>query len=407
MKLLVLTTSFPRWSGDTEGNFVYELSRRLKESAIVNVLAPHAPGLREHDNWDGILLQRVRYAPERLERLAYDGGILPNVRQHPWLVALIPVFVLTLLIASVRVVRARDIDVIHAHWLFPLGLIGVICKLAMPGRRLRVVCTSHGGDLYGLQGTLWTSVLRWTASRCDELAVVSSAMQVTARDRRIRVDARCMPMGVDARARFNPLEGTLRGSNEILFVGRLVDKKGVVHLVRALEKLAKSYPALRLTIVGSGPEKDRLSLEASRLGVLRRIQFEGRVPQELLPDYYRRATVFVGPSIVTPYGDREGLGLVFAEASACECPVVASNLDEIKDVVIDGETGLLFRSADETDLVAKLKCLLDSPENRTAMGLAGRAYVLRKFDWREVAHEYSALLSGCTNRRERARSRPP
>lgn len=359
----------------------------------VYILAPHGPGAKESEMWDGMLVRRFRYAPVKFETLAYGGGILPGIRRHPWRVALIPMFMVALLISAIRLIRANNIGVLHAHWLFPPGLIAVLCKMLMPSRNLRVVCTSHGGDLFGLRGAFWTGVLRWVASRSDELAVVSSAMLDTVRASRIRSKAVCMPMGVDARDRFYPLSKSERRNNELLFVGRLVDKKGVLHLVRAFKRLAKRYPELQLTIVGSGPEKGRLVQEASCLGLLERISFEGRVPQEGLSNYYCRATVFVGPSVVTTHGDQEGLGLVFAEASACECPVVASDLDSIKDVVIDGETGLLFRAADEEDLAAKLKILLDSPAQREAMGSSGRVHILRKFDWREVAQRYAALLS--------------
>ncbi|HEY0675481.1 MAG TPA: hypothetical protein VGD25_04670, partial [Immundisolibacter sp.] len=73
-RLLVLTSTFPRWVGDHEPPFVFELSRRLAQQFEVHVLAPHAPGAQLQETLDGVHVQRFRYAPEPLQQLAYDGG---------------------------------------------------------------------------------------------------------------------------------------------------------------------------------------------------------------------------------------------------------------------------------------------------------------------------------------------
>ena len=122
--LLVLTTTFPRWAGDHEPPFVYELSRRLGDDFDITGLAPHAPGAQKDEIMDGIRVRRFRYAPDRLEKLAYDGGIPTRLRLYPWLALLLPSFLLAQIGAALQLVRERNPAVIHAHWLLPGGLIG-------------------------------------------------------------------------------------------------------------------------------------------------------------------------------------------------------------------------------------------------------------------------------------------
>ena len=113
--LLVLTSTYPRWSGDPEPGFVHELARRLTDRFQVIVLGPHAPGAKTHEVLDDVEVIRYRYAPERLETLVNDGGIVTNLRLARWKLLLVPGFVLTQAWRAWRLIRTRNIDVIHAH----------------------------------------------------------------------------------------------------------------------------------------------------------------------------------------------------------------------------------------------------------------------------------------------------
>jgi glycosyltransferase involved in cell wall biosynthesis len=101
----------------------------------------------------------------------------------------------------------------------------------------------------------------------------------------------------------------------------------------------------------------------------------------------------VMPSVVTAEGDQEGLGLVMAEALACECPVVASDLPAIGDVIENGVTGLIARQADAHDLADKIVQVLRDPARAAGLARAGRASVLERFEWERVARGYSDLLA--------------
>jgi glycosyltransferase involved in cell wall biosynthesis len=124
------------------------------------------------------------------------------------------------------------------------------------------------------------------------------------------------------------------------------------------------------------------------LGLAQSVKFLGAIANEKLPECYRRATALVFPSIT-----EEGFGLVCVEALACECPVIATDLPAAREIVLDGETGLLFRTGDSDELTCKILALLDSPSLRQSMGRGGRKFVSQRFDWQIVAHRYADLLT--------------
>jgi glycosyltransferase involved in cell wall biosynthesis len=396
LRILVLTSTFPRWPADREPPFVFELCRRLAMANQVLVIAPHCRGAAAEERLgENLAVRRFRYAPASLESLAYEGGILEKLRSRRWRFLLVPFFLLGELVAAVRAVRSYRPDVIHAHWVVPQGVVALLATAVSPRkRRPAVVCTSHGADLFALRGPLAGQLKRWVARRAATLTVVSSAM--TARALRLGASperVHVMPMGVDARGRFAPMPSAQRAREELLFVGRLAAKKGVRHLLHAFALVRERLPAVRLTIVGGGPLEAELRAEANALGLDRHVVFAGAVPNEDLAMYYRRAAALVMPSVVAADGDQEGLGLVIGEALACECPVVASDLPAIRDLIEDGVTGVLSRQADVPDLANKIIYLLSDPVRASRLARDGRALVLARFDWQSVGQRYEELLS--------------
>lgn len=386
LRVLVLASTFPRWGGDTTPPFVFELCRRLARDHAVTVLAPHAPGAARHEVMDGVRVVRYRYGPDALERLAYDGGILPRLARQPWLALLIPVFVLAQLVAIFRL--RRDADVIHAHWVLPQGLLA-----ALAGRR-PLLCTAHGGDLFGLRSRLAGRLKRWTLRRVDRLAAVSETLADAAVAGGVDPAALVVaPMGVDLQHRFTPAEEGPAPGKTLLFAGRLVAKKGVDVLLEALPAVLDRHPDARLTVVGDGPERATLQTLAARLGVDSAVAFTGSVPNETLPARLRAARVVVFPSRIAADGDREGFGLVAVEAMGCGAAVVGSDLPAMREFLHDGETGLVAPAGDPQALAAAVIRLLDDPGLCARLGAAGRSFVAARYDWAVVTDTYAGLLA--------------
>lgn len=394
-RLLVLASTFPRWAGDAEPRFVLDLCRGLLRYFDVHALAPHIAGSQRREVLEGVTVHRFRYAPERLETLAYQGGMLSRLRRNPFRALLLPAFLLAMIMAGARLLRAGGFTAIHAHWLVPQGLAAVLIR-RMGGRApCRLVCTSHGGDLFALNGAIWRGLKSWILARCDAVTVVSQAMAAEAAKIRPQDGAvpEVIPMGTDLRDRFTPSETAPRNPDELLFVGRLVEKKGLTHLLDAMAAISSQIPGARLLIAGDGPLRQPLERRAIRTGLGDSVTFLGAVPQSRLPALYRRAAVAVFPFVVARDGDQEGLGLVVIEAMGCGCPVVASDLPAVRDAIKPHATGWLVSPANAKELAETLIQVLHLDiEQRDTVAARARDHVLDRFHWDSVAARYANLL---------------
>jgi glycosyltransferase involved in cell wall biosynthesis len=386
--LLVLASTYPRWRDDPEPGFVHELARRLAGAFEVTVVTPGAPGALPRETLDGVRVIRYRYAPAHWQTLVHHGGIVTNLKRSPWKLLLVPGFVLGQWLAARRALRRFRPAAIHAHWLVPQGWVA----RAVARGRVPYLLTSHGADLFALRGALFARLRRWATAGAAAVTVVSEAMRRQVAAESPAAEVRVMAMGVDAERRFVPDAGVAREPDELLFVGRLVEKKGLRHLIEALPAILAARPGARLTVAGFGPEREALERLARERGVEARVHFLGAVAQERLPALYRRATLFVAPFVTAAGGDQEGLGLVAAEAMACGCPVLAGDVPGIRDLV-GAETGVIVPAADHAALAAAIVALLADPASRARLAERGRAHVLANYAWEAVAARYGRLLA--------------
>src|SRR5690606_22407170 len=174
--LLVLASTYPRWAADPEPGFVHELARRLTNRFHVTVLCPHAPGATERETMDGVDVIRYRYAPQAWETLVNDGGIVTNLRRAKWKYVLVPGFIFVQAWMAWRLCRRHRVDVIHAHWLLPQGLVAALMARLL-GRHVAFVVTSHGADLYALHGRVLDGLKRFVGRKASFVTVVSNAMR--------------------------------------------------------------------------------------------------------------------------------------------------------------------------------------------------------------------------------------
>lgn len=393
-KVLVLTSTFPRWKNDSEPAFVFELSRRLLSVFDVTVIAPRATGSVDQEIMDGLKVIRFPYFFRRWENLAtHSGGILNRLRANPFNHLLVPLFLLGQLLALIRLLRNERFDLIHAHWLIPQGFIAVL-GIMLSGQSIPLLCTSHGGDLFALKGRAFQRLKRWVMDRSAALTVVSNAMQKTVVEMGVDLEkVEVMPMGVDLKGLFTPDPYVQRKSDELLFVGRLVEGKGIEMLLEAMPGLLEKKPDIRLLVAGAGPLEEGLRESVRKLNVSENVDFLGMVKQSLLPDYYRRATLAVFPYMLTKNGVQEGFGLVVVEAMGCECPVIAGDLPAIHDSIAHEENGLLVPSGKSEALADTILRALNDPDLRLKLAAEGRKRVVGKFDWEAIALKYAEICN--------------
>jgi len=204
-------------------------------------------------------------------------------------------------------------------------------------------------------------------------------------------------MGVDLKKRFVPAKSR-RNKDYLLFVGRLVKKKGLQYLIHALPLILKRHPQVYLQIAGDGPEKRKLKRECENLGISDHVRFLGALKNEDLPILYQTSNVVVFPSVISDDGDREGFGLVLVEALGCECATVTTDLPAMQDIIINGKTGLVVSQKSVQQLSEKIICLLDDQKLRHLLGTKGRRFVSKRYDWSIIEQKYVDLIESMTSR---------
>lgn len=294
-----------------------------------------------------------------------------------------------------RRLEAVGAELVHAHFAVDA------CAALAVRRRLKVpmMVTLHGYDVMSEDAAFGAlcegrAYLRGRQALWDEARVfvcVSEWIRKKALKRGFPEEKLWVhPIGIDVEA-FRP--AARAKESLVLFVGRLVEKKGCEYLLRAMRRVEEQMPEARLVVVGDGPLRESLQAEARGL---RRCEFVGAAAAEQVREWMRRAAVVAVPSVVAANGDTEGMCLVALEAQAMEVPVVAFRGPGIE--VVDGETGLLVPERNAGALAEALVSLLRFESVAARMGAAGRARVERLFDLRRqtalLEDKYDEVLRG-------------
>ncbi|NEM90090.1 glycosyltransferase [Galbitalea soli] len=383
-RLLVLASTFPARLDDGIPAFVLDLARQEAIDYEVTVLTPRVPGAPRRERMAGVDVERFAYFPRRWERLA-DGAILDNLRKTRSLWLQLPFLVLAQAIAVRRAIRRLRPDVIHAHWILPQGF-----SARLASRRIPLLVTLHGADVYALRSAPFRRMKRWVldgAARVttvnDQMATMIAAWGVDTRR------TSTIPMGVPldeviAARRSAPPQAA--GPAHLVVVGRLVEKKGFAVLLEALREHVTDRD-WRLTIVGDGPERERLERLATGLPVT----FTGQQGRHRVLAEIASCELFLLPSITAASGDQEGLPVVLLEAAALGTAIVAADLPGINEVVIDGVTGSLVPSGDAAALGAAIDRLLRDPVARASFAAAAAA-VAQGYSTESIGARYRAVL---------------
>ena len=357
MKVLFITRKFPPSTGGME-RVAYELSQHLSKLTDIVLI-----------KWGG-----------------------PN----KWLPFILPFF----LLRSVWALSTRRIDVIYLQdgLLAPLGLA---LKVIF---RKRTAITIHGLDIT-YKNRLYQLIVPRCVCKLSRVICISNATKDACIARGIKAgkiivipdgiaDEFYMDSDKDIlrKALSDKIKIGLSGKKVLLSVGRLVERKGIHWFVENVMPLLKDSGCVYL-IAGSGIYADKVREAIDRTGLKDIIFMLGTVDNETLKYLYNSANVFIMPNIPVE-GDMEGFGVVALEAASCGLLVVASDLEGIRDAILDGESGYLIEADNATKYHDVIVRIIDEDEFKVKMGSAARGFTLSNYGWDKIAQEYFRIIGG-------------
>ena len=404
MKILVLTSSYPKYPGDTTAPFIQSITHALAARGHqLTVVLPARADLGPASA-PRVSFEAYRYAPTRsLQVFGYAEALHGDVtvRRSTYLVS--PLALASGTTRMMLEVRHGGYDLVHAHWVVPNG------AMALPAAWLGgvpLVVSLHGSDVFlSEKKFLFRRAARFTFRRAA--AATACSNDLAERSQRLGAPSRpqTIPYGVDTEQFRGPSEESVKlrkklglGTDQpmVLAVGRLVHKKGFEVLVEALPDLVAAHSDMRVVIAGSGDLEKTLFERAAHAGVSGNLMLVGNVLRDELPAYYGAATVTAVPSMHDDAGNVDGLPNVMLEALASGSPIVASAVAGIPQAVSQGKEALLVPERDPKALADSILELLRSPERRNALGTRAREKARSVFDWGRVGEQFEDVFRSVT-----------
>lgn len=374
MRVLILNYEFPP-AGGGAGFATMNIGRELVELGVdVDVLTAVINKERDGDLIHGMRVSRV----SSWRKGIHDCG-LAGAYSYTAFAAMKR--------RQLHKVRRYDLE----HYFFSLPT-GAITLTPLAGRAPPYIVSLRGSDVPGYDPFNTTlerlhKVLRPVTRRiwrkASRVIALSHALKETATITSPEIDFRVIPNGIDI-SKFCPkqvLGETSAGSPlRLLTVARLLERKGIQHL---LEAIGRPFPLdVELKVIGTGSYQEALKRQAVEFGVSEYVEFKGFIDRDSLPAHYREADLFVLPS------QTESFGLVFAEAMATGLPVLATRVGGIPELIRSGTEGILVNPESPAEIREVLEHLMQNRALLAEMGAAGRRRIEEKYTWRSVAREY-------------------
>lgn len=280
-------------------------------------------------------------------------------------------------------------DIVHAHYASGYGLLGAVLNFHP------YIISAWGSDVYNFprKSVVHRKILQYSLSKADYICSTSHIMvgeiKKYVNGKKIVVT----PFGVDCE-KFKP-SGIAKNPSEIVIgtVKSLEEAYGIEYLIKAFHVLVKKHvnKNLKLLIIGDGPLKLKLENLTKKLLINNLTSFIGNVPNDLVPVYLNKLSIYVSVS------NFESFGVAAIEASSCGVPVVVSNVGGLPEIVKNNVTGFIVppRSGEET--AKAVERLITDPGLRDIMGIAGRKFVLENYEWNKTAISMEQLYEKVIN----------
>ena len=275
-----------------------------------------------------------------------------------------------------RVIKKYKPDIVHAHAASSYGLLGAITKFHP------YIISVWGSDVYNfpLRSGFHRRILTYSLANADKILSTSNVMAKETK-KYTKKDITVIPFGVDT-TEFKPTKVNRYFSQDDIVIGTIksIEKKyGTEHLVRAFKMVKDKYPdlPLKLLLVGRGSQTDYIKSLIKEFNLESDSLITGFIPYNEIPEYHNMLDIYISVSTE----DSESFGVAILEASACEIPVIVSNVGGLPEVVENEKTGFIIEKENPSALAEVLSRLVTDKKMSSELGRKGREMVLREYDW--------------------------
>ncbi|HWQ88824.1 MAG TPA: glycosyltransferase [Desulfitobacteriaceae bacterium] len=351
---------------------------------MANAASPHT------EKWAAELARRGW----KVDIISFLPAEIPRVKVHvvPYLMSGRTEFVFLRLRWITKTVRNLQPDIVHVHYATSFGFLGAVAKVHP------LIISAWGSDIFSFPRTsflhryLLEKILRKADVLCSTSRTMAAEMQKYVNPES-QIDV--IPFGVDIELFSPPARQAEQNPGMPVIFGvakYLQPVYGLDILIRAFALLEKRCPGRALLrIAGDGPEKKKLQNLAAQLGITQQVKWLGAIPNSEVADLYRSLDVVVVPS------RQESFGVTAVEGSACGCPIIASNVGGLPEVVIDQKTGLLIPPENVQELCTAMEFMIIHPEKRLLMGQNGRELVIEHYDFQRNVTQMEEVYNRSLN----------
>ena len=374
MKILMLNYEFPPMGGGA-GNATDNISKNLALAGHdVTVLTSRYGEQPPFEVKNGVKIYRVFTWRNSIHDCGFKGAYT---------------YILFAAVKLMKLNRTERFNILHFFFSLPTGLLSL---LPWTFKNTPYIVSLRGSDvpyydIYNKKVHLFNLILkpvnRYIWKKAKKVVALSRGLKATALKTAPEQSFEVIPNGIETDL-FKPDSYQEKSAQQLklITVSRLINRKGIDHLLKALAEL--NDKEIELLIVGTGSYEDSLKKMCSELKLNDVVTFYGYCPREQLFKLYNKADLFVLPSLA------ESFGLVFAEAMACGLPVIGGRTGGVPDLV-KKENGILVEPGnigEIKDAVVKMK---QGQKMRACMGEANRKRVLEHYSWESVSNLYFEL----------------
>jgi len=400
IKVYSLATTYPESLDSKKPKFVHLINKELANFGFhVKTITPHSKNALVTEVMDSVRIRRFKFLPEKHE---FNYSSIPDeIRRTKFGYFKVMMMSLTFFWVTFFECLREKPDIIHAHWAFPCGVIAYLMSFFFHSK---FIVTIHGGEI--------PFVKKFKLLKRVVVSALNKSVLVCANSNYSKNEY--VKMGVNPDkiiTLFVPASFVKHSKNLssvkafrekyadpsekiVLFCGRLVERKGVEYLIKAIKEL--SINNVRLIIVGGGEMLEKLQSLTNSLGLDDKISFAGRASDEELGVFHDISNVFVCPSIIDSQGNTEYLGLVIPEAMESKLPVIASSVGGIVDIIKNEENGLLVQQKDPSSLAKAIERIISDEKFRMKL-VENSKKTVNEFSSTIIGKKYYEIFQNCLN----------